>query len=266
MLGAIFSKKDFRDYKLVCGASSESFPKTFELKFFNNSIVKNQGPIGSCVAHALSTIVEYYDNTQNGNTGEMSTGYIYGNRNTSTHKGEGMIIRDALSAVKLYGDVYKDRFPHNIEVPTAISKFQKNTEKLYEEGYVNRISSYCKLNNEKEIKTILMEGKPVVFAIKWYGDMKVVNGILTTSYINYKGGHCMVIYGWDEKGWKVQNSYGKLWGNKGRCIIGYDMKIREAWGVIDNIKGTNINIKKPFSNKVGKQVAIGLNKIWKIFS
>ena len=119
-------------------------------------------------------------------------------------------------------------------------------------------------DNEKEIKTLLLEGKPIVMAIKWYKDMKVVDGVLTTTKKDYVGGHCMLIYGWNEQGWKVLNSHGKSWGKKGKCIIPYDYELREAWGVIDTIKGTNIDIKKPFSSIIGKVVAKVLNTLWKV--
>lgn len=263
-LGAIFSGKDVRDYKLVCNMSK--FPAEFQLSHFDNNIVKNQGLVGSCVAHALSTVNEYYDFTQNNIDEEMSTGYIYGNRNTSLHKGEGMIIRDALSAVKKYGNVYRKDFPYNVKAEQAITHFQDMVDDLYDKGYVNRISSYCRVKSENDIKQALYEGKPVVIAIKWYSQMRIIDGILTKTSDNYSGGHCMLIYGWNEKGWKVQNSHGKYWGCKGKCIIPYDMKLEEAWAVIDTLTGTSIDMKKPFSSEIGKFFAILLNNIWKLFS
>ena len=91
-----------------------------------------------------------------------------------------------------------------------------------------------------------MKYGPVVMAMDWYDDIDVVNGILTTNKIGAAGGHCMVIYGWNEKGWKVQNSWGKYWGNNGCCIIPYNIKIREKWMVTDNIID-DTDIKKPFA-------------------
>ena len=111
-----------------------------------------------------------------------------------------------------------------------------------------------------------MEGKPIVMAIKWYSDIRVKDGILTTSKSNYAGGHCMLIYGWNEQGWKVLNSHGKYWGEKGKCILPYDYKLEEAWGIIDTIEGTKIDIKKPFSSQLGKAIALFLNSLWKLFS
>lgn len=262
VLGAIFSSIDVRDYKGVCAVSPSSFPKEFELPIIR---VKSQGTVGSCVAHTLSSVVEYFNYIQHKSKTEMSTGYIYGNRNTSSHKGNGMIIRDALTALKLYGDVEKTDFPDNVEVPTAISLYNKRANTLYDKGYPNRISSYYRLKTKEDIKKALYNKYPVVMAMKWYSDMRVIDGVLTTKYKGYRGGHCMLIYGWNEKGWKVLNSWGLGWGNKGTCIIPYKIKIKETWAVVDNIKD-NIIIKKPFSSNTGKVIGKVLNKLGNINS
>jgi C1A family cysteine protease len=58
----------------------------------------------------------------------------------------------------------------------------------------------------------------------------------------------MVIYGWDERGWKFQNSWGRKWGNEGCATLPYSHPIREAYCLIDEIVG-NIEIKKPYNSK-----------------
>ena len=109
-----------------------------------------------------------------------------------------------------------------------------------------------------------MKYGPVVMAMDWYNDIRVKDGILTTNYQGAAGGHCMVIYGWNEKGWKVQNSWGRFWGDNGCCIIPYDIKIREKWMVTDTIiDDTDIN--KPFDFNFGKIIATILNWILNLF-
>jgi hypothetical protein len=101
MFGAIFSKKDFRDYQLI--NKYFHFPQSFQLKDWDKMKIKNQGSVGSCVAHALSTVIEYYNHIQIQDNFEISTGYIYGNRILSLYKDSGMITRDALATIKNYG-------------------------------------------------------------------------------------------------------------------------------------------------------------------
>ena len=68
---------------------------------------------------------------------------------------------------------------------------------------------------------------------QWYKDYKVKNGVLVDGYSEDYGYHALVVYGYNEQGFLVQNSWGKNWGNKGRFILPYDIKIAEARSLID---------------------------------
>ena len=258
VFGALFSKPDVRDY--VASTKLSEFPEEFELKMPK---VKSQGAIGSCVAHSLATIVEYFNKKEIGRYREMSTGYIYGNRRLSLHKGSGMYTRDALRTVLQYGDVPNTYFNVNVEVPEAIDKFEESVDKIEKKGYNFKFAEYFKLANDKSIKTSLMENGPVVFAMPWYDDIEIVDGIMNTDYVKTAktGGHCMVIYGWNNIGWKVQNSWGAHWGNKGRIIIPYGVPFKEVWGVKDAESTSSLIIKKPFKTKFGEKVAKLLNNV-----
>ena len=72
--GAIYSDVDIRDYKMVCMVQQHEFPEEFELKTIR---VKDQGTTGSCDAHALASIIEYYNSIQRNDTTDMSVEYIY---------------------------------------------------------------------------------------------------------------------------------------------------------------------------------------------
>ena len=255
-LGALFSKTDVRDYKIDCATAPVEFPDEFELEMPK---VKNQGRVNSCVGHAIATVIEYFNNLQQDNNEGMSVGYIYGNRTNTTHTGQGMYTRDAIAATCKYGDISEVLFPYNEEPPEIIEKFNEASERLFELGQPNRFTSYYRLYSDDEIKTSLMQNGPVIFAMKWYNDIKVVNGVITTSQKADGGGHCMVIYGWNKQGWKIQNSWGTFWGDKGKAILPYDVKIREAWGIIDTLTHTETNVVKPYNTKVGSWFAKILN-------
>lgn len=256
--GAILSHIDVRDYKMVCSAKKDEFPSKFELPIVR---IKDQESTGSCVAHALSSIIEFYNVKQHNDATEMSVGYIYGNRTNSSHKESGMIIRDALNIVSTYGDVPKYLFPYNEETPMAIKLYERDSEKLYETGRPCRISEYCRINTINEAKTCLIAGVPLLMAIEWYDDMEVdQSGVLHTNYSGYAGGHCMYIYGWDERGWKVANSWSMDWGIDGCFILPYENHIAECWAVLDDIID-GAYIKRPFKTKIGRIVAKIVNKV-----
>ena len=69
----------------------------------------------------------------------------------------------------------------------------------------------------------------------------------------------MVIYGWNEIGWKVQNSWGDSWANNGTIIIPYDVPLHEVWGIRDAEASSDLVINKPFKTKVGAKVAKIIN-------
>lgn len=260
--GAIFSGVDVRDYQMVCAAPEINFPGEFELKTVR---IKNQMETGSCVGHALSSIIEYYNANQRGDCSEMSVGYIYGNRTNSKHKGPGMIMRDALDIVAKFGDVPYEDFPYNEETPRAIKLYEKAADELYEVGRPNRISEYCRVNTVAAAKLALMSGVPLLMAMEWYEDMEVdESGILHSNYVGYAGGHCMFIYGWDERGWKIQNSWSEDWGINGCFVLPYEMGMAECWAVMDDII-EGAYIKKPFKSKVGKAFAKIVNSVCNVF-
>lgn len=258
VFGALFSKPDVRDY--VASTKLSEFPEEFELKMPK---VKNQGSVGSCVAHSLSTVVEYFNKKETGRHREMSTGYIYGNRRLSLHKGSGMYTRDAIHTVSKYGDVPNTYFNVNVEVPEAIEKFEAEVDKIEDKGYKFKFAEYFKLKNDNSIKASLMENGPVVLAMPWYDDIDIVDGVMNTDYVKTAktGGHCMVIYGWNDIGWKVQNSWGSYWGDKGHVVIPYEVPFNEVWGIKDAASTSSLVVKKPFSTEFGAKIAKFLNRI-----
>lgn len=256
--GALFSKPDVRDY--VASTHLLEFPKEFELDMPK---IKNQGYVNSCVAHALATIVEYFNQQETGQYEEMSTGYIYGNRRLTKHKDMGLYPKDAISTVIQYGDVPNIYFPVNAEVPAIIEKFENEVDRIKDEGYHFKFAEYFKLKDESSIKTSIMENGPVVLLMRWFKDIKIKDGVMQTKCVKPSTtlAHCMVIYGWNEVGWKVQNSWGSFWGNNGNVIIPYDIPFEEVWGIKDATTDSNLILKKPFKTSIGKKIAKILNYI-----
>lgn len=259
--GALFSPIDVRDYKLASITNESEMPKTFELKMPK---VKNQKSVNSCVAHSIATTIEYFNSIQSNSDEKMSTNYIYGNRTDMNYDGMGMYTRRAVANTCKYGDVIESDFPGNTEIPNVINEFEDNKYHLYDKGTPYRFSSYYSVKTKNEIKTALMKNGPVIFAMPWYDDIRVKNGIINTSQKGDAGGHCMVIYGWNQDGWLIQNSWGTMWGNKGKAVLPYDVKISEAYGIVDNIIN-NVEVIKPYNSKFGKIIAKILNWILNLF-
>ena len=107
-----------------------------------------------------------------------------------------------------------------------------------------------------------MDGNPVIFSMYWFDDIKLEKGVMKTNQVKSKstGGHCMVIYGWNNDGWLVQNSWGKYWGRGGRFILPFNISRKETWGVVDAKSDSSLILEKPFKSKIGAFFAKILHK------
>lgn len=246
IFGALAPKKDIREYKArkTKRAFAINIPEEFELEM---PAVKNQSDKGSCVAHSISSAIEYFNKLQEGTDVVFSTGYIYGNRRNSNWTGTGMYVDDALNAVVKWGDVPNSLFNYNIEVPEAITKFEEKAFELSPEAFPNRVTEFFALSTDEQRKLNLLQNGPIVFSIQWWSDYYVEknNNILKHSGINPSsmGYHAMIIYGWNKYGWKFQNSWGTSFGNKGRAILPYETPFANCYGLKDTIVN-KFNAKK----------------------
>lgn len=224
------SPYDARDYS-VCATNIQALPEEFSLDFSNVSI-KNQKSVSSCVAHAMSTILEYHAKNQY----KLSTNFIYGIRKQLfSQEGKGMYLRDACKIATTYGDPLERDCPGNVEIPEVytIADNAMGNEDTMRTAAEFRTKSYYRCNTINDIKTALYNYGPILASIKWFRDYKVVNGVLSGGKTNDYGYHAIVIYGYNKQGFLCQNSWGASWGSDGRFILPYEIKITEARGLID---------------------------------
>lgn len=241
---ATFSPKDLRDYKAT--TTQTDFPARFNI---DTVPVKDQGNVNSCVAFALSELVEYYNRDQEKTFARMSTAYIYGNRmyeDANNKLAHGYYARLGLKVLQNMGVPYYKDFPGNFEMPQAEKIFNSRPKNLDKEAYKNRISTYFRLTKQEDIKACLMTGTPVICSIHWDNDTTVDEAhILHFKNRKCSTGHCVLIVGWDDdKGWLIQNSWGKNWGDNGFAYAAYNSPIREFWGTTDEVIN-GLEIKKP---------------------
>lgn len=239
----LVSPYDVRDYKLATIADKD-FPEVFELA---EVAVKDQGSVGSCVAHACSSIIEYHNKRQEKTATLFSTEFIYGYRPAGYYIGEGMYLRDALKTLQKVGDCPLPNFRGNNKCREAMKNVEAQVETLKDLAYPHRVSSYARVRTVEEIKQALVEHGYVLASMPWHVDYKLKNGVYTFTDTATRGNHCVCIYGWNEKGWLVHNSWGRNWGQKGKFIVPFDFKWNETWAIVDTIEGDG-NIVRPEDN------------------
>lgn len=262
-LGAQASNPDLRDYRIATTSLENIFPEEFELMM---PPVKNQGSVGSCVAHSIALVAEYYNKNQYNLDTELSVGYIYGNRVFPLNEGQGMITRYAIANFCADGTPFLSDFPLHCEVPEIIEAVAEKKSELHDKASKFRFTAYVSTKQEQEMKTALLNGNPIIFTVNWYEDMSVKDGKFHSSFETSTGSHAMVIYGWNKDGWLVQNSWGVFWGNNGKAIWPYKYPINEAFAIIDT-DNTQLDIEKPWSakTKFGKWCVRICNKIYALF-
>lgn len=262
--GCLPPQIDVRDYKLSKASAASVLPKKYSLD--NLPKVKNQKNVGSCVAHATSSILESHDVNIGDNT--LSTNFIYGiQKQFCGHDGSGMYLRDACKIVKEYGDMLESDCSGNTEVPDCWDKAEKSLtydDRKNRAAYF-KIKSYFNCSSNEEIKRAIYTYGPVLASIKWYDNYIVDNnGILCGSETGSYGYHAIMIYGWNEEGFLCQNSWGTTWGKKGRFTLPYIVKIAEAKGIVDAIDNDD-NFIKPKKNAILNTVYKIINKILNFF-
>lgn len=216
---------DKRDYKLKISASI-NMPKKYEIDMPN---VKNQRVVNSCVAHSLSTFMEeYYKSDKK----DFSTGFIYGYRPNNYYQGEGMYPREALKTLQKVGNVLHSHFPYNIEMPNIKRIVDANLESLIKLAEKYKIKSYARIYTNNNIKKCLFNECPVPISIPVYNGLKLdKNNVIQMPDGEIEGYHMTILYGWNEQGFLLQNSWGDSWGNKGCAILPYNYPIDSAWAI-----------------------------------
>lgn len=259
--GALLSKVDLRDYKVQAVATD-----IVEFKLDNLPTIKNQYSVCSCVAHALSYILEWFNQIETNEYRELSVGFIYGMQGVEFNRvGEGMYLRDACKIIQKYGDCLNDTVPFNVEMPECYNYLKNRlNDEVYNEALICKVDSYAKCETDEAVKYALIKYSPVAMSVKWYVDCKLDDdGVISFDTTSKSGYHAVMVYGFNERGWLCQNSYGKGWGNDGRFVLPYEHGYKEAWSFVD---AENCNVHKPKQSKVLDVIYKILNFVINLFN
>ena len=246
MFGALAPKVDKRDYMVAAGTSQ--LPDSYSIPYLPP--VKNQKSVSSCVAHATAVILEYFYKIETGEEEAMSTDFIYGMQGVAYgRKDKGMYLRDACKIVKNYGDLFKYLLKTNTEQPKCSEDLEKFlTEELKTAAANNQVKSYAKCNGIENMKHALVNYGPLLASINWHSKCEITDeGMVFMDYDSSYGRHAIVIYGYDEKGWLCQNSWGESFAKDGRFILPYTDNFNEVWSFVDAV---NDDIHIPKTNSL----------------
>ena len=202
-----------------------------------DSIVEDQGHLGSCEGEALTNAYELMVKRESPEKFvQLSSLFVY--YNSRLIEGEGLVnedtgayIRNGLKSLQKYGVCSEKLWPYNIE------KFDdRPTRECYEDALTRTIGAYQLLQTNTDVLHVLNSKKPVVIGMAIYDsfhDVNKMNSVIQMPRENEKslGGHAMCLVGYSLKyqQFLAKNSYGTDWGNQGYCWIPFDYLSEYGW-------------------------------------
>lgn len=234
-LGALPSPLDERDYRFPAYGRmirAAKLPRTFAWRIDK---IEDQGSLNSCVAHCLGAISDWRESRELGRRLSFSRQFIYANRNPLTdYLGPGMVPRQALVALRRDGVPPERLWPGIVEY--GRERWPADRAGLAAAARPHRIATYVAIDPESisELKSAIYTTGPAMCVVPVHASFKPGRGAVIPSPRGpLEGYHAMVIVGWRTGAWQAHNSWGRDWGDNGRCWLTWDFPTRETWGITD---------------------------------
>ena len=223
----------------LCGSYNEvSFDPRKVLR------IENQGPVGACQGHSISSGCEWIYILATGDTKlQLSRAYGYyesqridrllgADRGSTIQAGVNLAMEKGICPEELWP--YQHRY-----APTP----PRPLEELYAAAAKYRIAKSVRLTSYEAIRTFLGSGQGMVhLGIPWGPS---VNKAVVSSYSPGSGGHAIGLYSLSERkdsqgrpwAW-MMNSWGINWGNEGWAEwspTAIEQMLRQRWAVFIGI-------------------------------
>lgn len=226
------SKPDSRDH--VYHQRRSGYRPEVDLREWD-SLVEDQGLLGSCTAEAMTSAYELMVRYQYPDAYvELSELFVY--YNTRAFYGEqsfdtGATLRDTLKSCRQYGLCWEDLWPYDIE------KFDlQPSNEAYQDAKSRVVTKYQALKSQDAILESIDNYHPVLIAIEVYESFNIINksnDILSMPAPGevMLGGHAVVFVGYniEKKLYLVKNSYGAGWGNAGYFWMPFEYYTQHGW-------------------------------------
>lgn len=236
----------------------------------------SQGTQGSCVGWATAYAVKSYQEKQEmgfasfiSNTGQLnfervfSPSFVYNQINDGRDRGAKII--DALTLIRAKGAALWSDMPYKV-----YDFVEKPTPELLGKTSIYKIESWRKLplsNTVVELKSMLDKGFPVVIGMLVDPSFKAINdaSVWTGALAFNHSRHALVVVGYDDakQAFKLFNSWGKDWGDKGYGWVDYQKSqkvIKEAYIMKDAVN-QQVSPDSPPTQINAKEITFHITKI-----
>jgi C1A family cysteine protease len=189
--------------------------------------IYNQSTLGSCSANAICAAY-CFDSLNNECNFCPSRLYLYYKERKMENdiaEDKGAIISDGLNVIHSLGVCSEEKWPYDVskfaDQPPEICDVEAKNHKSIDQRRVA-----CKLN---DLKNCIDNKLPFIFGFDVFESFENIdknNFIMTLPKENEKqlGGHAVLCVGYDDENqlFKIRNSWGEEWGDKGHFYMPYD--------------------------------------------
>jgi hypothetical protein len=208
-------------------AAAATVPASVDLRSYAPS-PGDQGQIGSCVAWSIAYgIMGYYANRTHGSGAPYAPLYLYMRTVApGSPPNSGLYPNKALDEAKNSGvDTLADYFQGNYNYSAAPTPAEIANAKNYKvSGYTTLfVGSRQGPAGSLAIKQALAAGNPVAIGIPVFADFfsMPANSLYNTLSGSSYGGHMIAVFGYDEQGVWIRNSWGRSWGTSGDAHLSW---------------------------------------------
>lgn len=230
--GLIPQPTDSRDALYGAFEVLGAFPDEYELPRL--SFYRNQGKQNSCVAQAVARIMDYANALENDSSKVSAQyGFAYCKAEDGQPTLQGTFFKTGLDVGTKTG--FSKTWEDNPN-QDYITYIRKPSEAADASAPPFRFAGYVQLSTPEQIKDYITKYKlPVMTGINsnntgWSNTVVKNNNFTLKEPTGDRVGHAVVIVGWNDKGWIIENSWGSTWADTARATVPYDYSGLQSYG------------------------------------
>jgi len=211
--GCVISPGDKRDWQY------KTTGQTFNVINLENEFrkIKNQGNYNSCSAFAICSIMEYYHGLRpNGNMYDLSEMMMWYKTRLDKESNTGAYIKTVVKE-SIKGCCLESQYTYT----NKQWKKEPNTIAKFSSGFI-KLKEYKRIKI-KDIKNSISNEHPVIFGLSLKESFMNQKGTAHFTTENFtgmnRGGHALVIVGFENDFYRTRNSWGSNWRDNGHCWI-----------------------------------------------